>query len=35
VDDNTYPLIDLLIADREEALRTSGYSTPENAAAWF
>jgi sugar/nucleoside kinase (ribokinase family) len=35
VNDDVYPLIDLLIADREEALRTSGQSTPENAAAWF
>jgi sugar/nucleoside kinase (ribokinase family) len=35
VNDDAYPLIDLLIADREEALRTSGYSAPENAADWF
>jgi sugar/nucleoside kinase (ribokinase family) len=35
VNSNACPLIDLLIADREEALRTSGYSAPENAAAWF
>ncbi|MDR1351768.1 MAG: carbohydrate kinase family protein [Treponema sp.] len=33
--DDAYPLIDLLIADREEALRTSGCSLPEGAASWF
>jgi sugar/nucleoside kinase (ribokinase family) len=35
VEDGACPLIDLLIADREEALRTSGCSAPDNAAAWF
>ncbi|MDR0452155.1 MAG: carbohydrate kinase family protein, partial [Treponema sp.] len=33
--DDAYPLIDLLIADREEALRTSGCASPEEAASWF
>ncbi|MDR1411672.1 MAG: carbohydrate kinase family protein [Spirochaetaceae bacterium] len=35
VNDDAYPLIDLLIADREEALRTSGCSSTEEAASWF
>jgi sugar/nucleoside kinase (ribokinase family) len=35
VNDDAYPFIDLLIADREEALRTAGCLTPEDAAAWF
>ncbi|MDR2054159.1 MAG: carbohydrate kinase family protein [Treponema sp.] len=35
VNDDAYPFIDLLIADREEALRTSGLSVPKDAAAWF
>ncbi|MDR2785025.1 MAG: carbohydrate kinase family protein [Treponema sp.] len=35
VNDDAYPFIDLLIADREEALKTSGCFTPEDAALWF
>jgi sugar/nucleoside kinase (ribokinase family) len=34
-DDDAYPYIDLLIADREEALKTSGQDSIENALRWF
>jgi sugar/nucleoside kinase (ribokinase family) len=33
--DDAYPYIDILIADREEALKTSGRENPAEAAAWF
>jgi sugar/nucleoside kinase (ribokinase family) len=33
--DDAYPFIDLLIADKDEALRTSGCSSTEDAARWF
>jgi sugar/nucleoside kinase (ribokinase family) len=33
--DDAYPHIDLLIADRDEALRTSGCSSTGDAARWF
>ncbi|MDR1175636.1 MAG: PfkB family carbohydrate kinase [Treponema sp.] len=33
--DDAYPFIDLLIADRDEALRTSGCSSAVDAAGWF
>ncbi|MDR1505691.1 MAG: PfkB family carbohydrate kinase [Treponema sp.] len=33
--DNAYPRIDLLIADKDEALRTSGCSSTGDAARWF
>jgi sugar/nucleoside kinase (ribokinase family) len=33
--DDAYPSIDILIADRDEALKTSGCSSPADAAAWF
>jgi sugar/nucleoside kinase (ribokinase family) len=33
--DDAYPRIDLLIADRDEALRTSGCSSTGGAARWF
>ena len=33
--DDAYPEIDLLIADREEALRTSEAADPDAALAWF
>jgi sugar/nucleoside kinase (ribokinase family) len=33
--DDAYPRIDLLIADRDEALRTSGCSSTGDAARWF
>jgi sugar/nucleoside kinase (ribokinase family) len=33
--DDAYPFIDVLIADRDEALKTSFCSSPEDAAAWF
>ncbi|MCL1813921.1 MAG: carbohydrate kinase family protein [Treponema sp.] len=33
--DDAYPYIDLLIADQEEALKTSGKASVEEAAAWF
>jgi sugar/nucleoside kinase (ribokinase family) len=34
-DDDAYPYIDLLIADSEEALNTSGQDSVENALRWF
>ncbi|GHV67039.1 hypothetical protein AGMMS49928_03160 [Spirochaetia bacterium] len=34
-DDDAYPHIDLLIADRDEAVKTSGCSSVAEAAAWF
>ncbi|MDR0599984.1 MAG: carbohydrate kinase family protein [Treponema sp.] len=34
-DDDAYPFIDLLIADRDEGLKTSGRTDPEEALAWF
>jgi sugar/nucleoside kinase (ribokinase family) len=33
--DDAYPYIDLLLADQEEALKTSGKPAVEEAAAWF
>ncbi|MFP3040513.1 carbohydrate kinase family protein [Treponema primitia] len=33
--DDAYPSIDVLIADRDEALKTSGCSSSEDATAWF
>lgn len=33
--ENAYPFIDLLITDREEALRHSGRSTAQEALEWF
>jgi sugar/nucleoside kinase (ribokinase family) len=33
--DDAYAFIDLLIADRDEALKTSGCSSPGEAALWF
>jgi sugar/nucleoside kinase (ribokinase family) len=33
--DDAYPLIDLLIADSDEALKTSGASSASGALAWF
>ncbi|MFP3088807.1 carbohydrate kinase family protein [Treponema sp. TIM-1] len=33
--DDAYPYIDLLIADRDEVLKTSGQGSPEEAAAWL
>jgi sugar/nucleoside kinase (ribokinase family) len=33
--DDAYPSIDVLIADHDEALKTSGCSSPADAAAWF
>jgi sugar/nucleoside kinase (ribokinase family) len=35
LDDDAYPHIDLLAADREEALKTSGCADTETAIAWF
>ena len=35
VKDDAYPFIDILIADQEEALKTSGKDSAENAALWF
>jgi sugar/nucleoside kinase (ribokinase family) len=35
INDDAYSCIDLLLADREEALRTSGCKAPDEAAAWF
>jgi sugar/nucleoside kinase (ribokinase family) len=35
VKDDAYPYIDILIADRDEALKTSGCASTEAAAAWF
>jgi sugar/nucleoside kinase (ribokinase family) len=35
LDDDAYPHIDLLLADREEALRTSGKSGVKEAVSWF
>ncbi|GHV85758.1 hypothetical protein AGMMS50230_13660 [Spirochaetia bacterium] len=35
IKDDAYPHIDLLLADQEEALKTSGKVTAETAAAWF
>ena len=35
INDDAYPYIDLLIADQEEALKTSGEDSVEKAAAWF
>ncbi|MDR2785071.1 MAG: PfkB family carbohydrate kinase [Treponema sp.] len=34
-DDDAYPFIDLLIADRDEAMKTSGCSSTGDAAQWF
>jgi sugar/nucleoside kinase (ribokinase family) len=33
--DDAYPYIDILIADRDEALKTSGRNSPEEAVAWL
>jgi sugar/nucleoside kinase (ribokinase family) len=33
--DDAYPHIAILIADRDEALKTSGRGSPEEAVAWF
>ncbi|MDR2069734.1 MAG: carbohydrate kinase family protein [Spirochaetaceae bacterium] len=33
--DDAYPYIDVLIADRDEVLKTSGRDSPEEAAAWL
>jgi sugar/nucleoside kinase (ribokinase family) len=33
--DDAYPSIDILIADRDEALKTSGCSSTEEAIGWF
>ncbi|MDR2757996.1 MAG: carbohydrate kinase family protein [Spirochaetaceae bacterium] len=33
--DDAYPHIDVLIADRDEVLKTSGRGSPEEAAAWL
>ena len=33
--DDAYPLIDLLIADRDEAVKTAGASSADGAIAWF
>jgi sugar/nucleoside kinase (ribokinase family) len=33
--DDAYPYIDVLIADRDEVLKTSGQGSPEEAAAWL
>jgi sugar/nucleoside kinase (ribokinase family) len=33
--DDAYPFIDVLLADQEEAMKTSGCVNPEDAAAWF
>jgi sugar/nucleoside kinase (ribokinase family) len=35
VNDDAYPYIDLLIADRDEAIKTSGQATTDEAIAWF
>jgi sugar/nucleoside kinase (ribokinase family) len=35
VGDDAYPHIDLLMADREEAVKTSGRPSTDEAAAWF
>ncbi|GHV77938.1 hypothetical protein AGMMS49942_27590 [Spirochaetia bacterium] len=35
VRDDAYPSIDVLIADHDEALKTAGCSSSEDAAAWF
>ena len=35
IKDDAYPYIDLLLADQEEALKTSGKDSVEKAAAWF
>ncbi|GHU15689.1 hypothetical protein FACS1894163_03370 [Spirochaetia bacterium] len=35
IQDDAYPYIDILIADRDEALKTSGCASTEEAAAWF
>jgi sugar/nucleoside kinase (ribokinase family) len=35
IKDDAYPAIDILIADKEEALKTSGCSSPEDAITWF
>jgi sugar/nucleoside kinase (ribokinase family) len=35
IKDDAYPFIDLLMADREEAVKTSGCSTSDDAIAWF
>ncbi|MDR3139186.1 MAG: carbohydrate kinase family protein [Treponema sp.] len=35
VEDDAYPFIDLLIADKDEALKTSGTSETEDALRWF
>lgn len=34
-EDDAYPYIDILISDRDEALKTSGRASPEEASAWF
>lgn len=33
--DGSYPLVDLLLTDAEEARRLSGHDSPREAAAWF
>jgi sugar/nucleoside kinase (ribokinase family) len=33
--DDAYPFIDVIIADRDEALKTSGCSSSKDAASWF
>jgi len=35
IDDDAYPFIDLLVADRDEALKTSGQRDAETAIDWF
>jgi sugar/nucleoside kinase (ribokinase family) len=35
MEDDAYPYIDILIADRDEALKTSGCDSAEAAAGWF
>ena len=35
IKDDAYPYIDLLLADQEEALKTSGKDSVEKAAIWF
>ena len=35
IKDDAYPYIDLLLADQEEALKTSGKTSVEEAAQWF
>ena len=35
IKDDAYPFIDLLLADQEEAVKTSGKASVEEAAAWF